>query len=104
VQKTLISVVADRAPPRHIFHMSADKKSLSSKGGCETVATNRVEVGDVIEAITYGLGSRDVMAVEPDGVAILVFTLAGEPWETTRGATNQLRLRRQGQFVWREVA
>jgi hypothetical protein len=77
---------------------------LPTKDGCESVATTDVKVGDRMEAINYGLGLREVLAVEEDGGSVIVFTLGGAPWETTRGLTNDLRLRRYGQYVWREVA
>jgi hypothetical protein len=72
-------------------------------GRTEKVSTEEVRVGDVIEPINYGLGRRTVEAVEPEGANVLIFTLSGEPWDTTRGPTNTLRLRRYGQVVEREV-
>lgn len=78
--------------------------ALPTKDGCENVATEDVKVGDRIEAINYGLGLREVEGIEADGEGVIVFTLSGEPWETTRGMVNELRLRRHGQYVWREVA
>ena len=79
-------------------------EDLPKKDGCEVVPTSEVEVGDRIEAINYGLGLREVEGIEADGEGVIVFTLGGEPWETTRGMVNDLRLRRHGQAVWREVA
>lgn len=79
-------------------------EDLPKKDGCEVVPTADVEVGDRIEAIGYGLGVREVEGVEAEGEIVIVFTLGGEPWETTRGLTNELRLRSSGQAVWREVA
>jgi hypothetical protein len=79
-------------------------EDLPKKEGCEVVPTAEVRVGDRIEAIGYGLGMREVEAIESEGEIVIVFTLGGEPWETTRGLTNDLRLRSSGQAVWREVA